>query len=73
MALMYKAPGDIEEGEKVNRKANEEEFKKQALTDATQWKLIQEDLSADGQVIYISTRSGEIRVGTIDGMYYIFF
>ncbi len=73
MALMYKAPGDIEEGDKVNRKRNEEEFKKQALTDATQWKLIQEDLSADGQVIYISTRSGEIRVGTIDGMYYIFF
>ena len=41
------------------------QFKKEAMEDACQWKIIQNDQQQES-VIYISTRTGEIRAGTID-------
>lgn len=65
MVLMHKAPGDLMEMNKVSAAQDEAKFKLDAMEDACQWKLIQSDQQQDA-VIYISTRTGEIRAGTID-------
>ena len=65
MMLMMKPPGEQEEMAKKEAKADEIEFKKQAMEDAMTWKIIQDDHS-EGPPIYISTKTGEIRAGTLD-------
>ena len=65
MVLTHKAPGELKEVSKVNAANDEARFKVEAMEDACQWKKIENDQAAEA-VIYISTRTGEIRAGTID-------
>ena len=48
---------------KVEKAGDEAKFKIEAMEDANQWKKVENDVSAES-VIYISTRTGEIRAGT---------
>ena len=65
MVLTHKAPGELAEIAKIDKAADEAKFKMEAMEDACQWKQIQNDQSQEN-VIFISTRTGEIRAGTID-------
>ncbi len=65
MVLTHKAAGELSEMAKVEKAGDEAKFKIEAMEDANQWKKVENDVSAES-VIYISTRTGEIRAGTID-------
>jgi len=62
MYLMFQSPGELAEWNKVETQKQNAIFKEQAWNDASCWKLIVDDQRA-GPVIYISTRTGEIRAG----------
>ena len=62
MVTMHKAPGELAEMNKVTAAADEARFKKEAMEDALQWKVIHNDQQQDA-LIDIRTRSGEIRAG----------
>jgi hypothetical protein len=70
MVLMHKAPGELHEADKINNAQQEARFKIDAMDDANQWKIIHNDEQKEA-VIYISTKNGEIRAGTIDSEHWV--
>ena len=71
MVLMYKPPGEQEELRKKEKKADQEMFKKQAFEDANCWQIIQDDADDQQPLIFMSTKTGELRAGSIDARSWI--
>jgi len=66
MVLMYKSGGEQDELRKTEKKASETAFKKQAFEDAECWQVIQHDIDEEHPLMYMSTKTGEIRAGSIN-------
>jgi hypothetical protein len=71
MVLMYKPPGEQEELRKKEKKDAEAQYKKQAFEDAGCWQVIQDDHDGMQPLIYMSTKTGEIRSGSFDAKHWV--
>jgi len=66
MVLMFKSAGEQDELRKTEKKASETASKKQAFEDADCWQIIQHDYDEEHPLMYMSTKTGEIRAGSVD-------
>jgi hypothetical protein len=63
---LFQSPGQIQEGEKIKLAQARHEHNKEALEDAMQWEVIQDDFNKE--VLFISKRTGEIRAGDTNAL-----